>query len=241
MPSSRASPAIGSFHRLPPGRVFPRSGCRTCCRRGWRTRISLPGMCGQGRPRGGISSARVMLSFVPAGTATPPRWSTNASGRRRSYSFPVLILRAKPVVVLPEFLAWAVNQPPSQRHFDRVARGTNMRMVLRPGIEDLKIEVPQLEVQRRIVAVDRLVRRERELAVRAADIREQLITRTRSCTFRPCRLDPLSQLRDDLIRDGRDPLRQPTKGGAVPRLRRRPRGEGRVHGTARPGTRRGQH
>ena len=53
-----------------------------------------------------------------------------------------------------------------------------MRMVLRPGIEDLKIEVPQLEVQRRIVAVDRLARRERELAVRAADIREQLITRT---------------------------------------------------------------
>ena len=91
---------------------------------------------------------------------------------------PLLILRAKPAVVLPEFLAWAVNQPPSQRHFDRVARGTNMRMVLRPGIEDLKIEVPQLEVQRRIVAVDRLARRERELAVRAADIREQLITRT---------------------------------------------------------------
>ena len=88
VPSSRALPAIGSFHRLPPGRVFPRSGCRTCCRRGWRTRTSLPGMYGQGRPQADISSARAMLSSVPAGTATPPRWSTNASGRRRSYLSP---------------------------------------------------------------------------------------------------------------------------------------------------------
>ena len=51
MPSSRATPVIGSSHRLPPGRVFPRSGCRICCRWGWRTQTSLPGTYGQGRPR----------------------------------------------------------------------------------------------------------------------------------------------------------------------------------------------
>lgn len=91
---------------------------------------------------------------------------------------PMLILRAEPAVVLPEFLAWTINQPPAQRHFDRVARGTNMRMVLRPGIENLRIEVPRREVQRMIVAVDRLSRRERALATRAADIRRQLVART---------------------------------------------------------------
>ena len=90
---------------------------------------------------------------------------------------PLFILRAKPHLVLPEFLAWAINQPPAQRHFERVARGTNMRMIPRPGLEDLEIDLPAREDQRRIVAIDALARRERALTVRAAEKRERMITR----------------------------------------------------------------
>ena len=90
---------------------------------------------------------------------------------------PLFILRPKLPVVLPEFLAWAINHPKSQKQFDRVARGTNMRMVLRPGLERLVIPVPSIRTQQRIVAVNELARRERTLSIRVADRRRQLTVR----------------------------------------------------------------
>ena len=90
---------------------------------------------------------------------------------------PLLILRPTSHLILSDFLAWTINQPPAQRHFDRVARGTNMRMVPKPGIENLTIDLPELGVQRRIVAVDELARRERTLVLRAAEQRREIATR----------------------------------------------------------------
>ena len=87
---------------------------------------------------------------------------------------PLFILRPKRHLVLPEYLAWAINQPQAQRHFDRVARGTNMRMVLRPGIEELEVALPDLITQRRIVAIDELAKREQALSAWAAEKRSQL-------------------------------------------------------------------
>ena len=66
---------------------------------------------------------------------------------------PLYILRPRQRVVLPEFVAWAINQPRAQRHFDRFARGTNMRMVPRAVLTGLEIALPDLEVQRRVVAL----------------------------------------------------------------------------------------
>ena len=55
---------------------------------------------------------------------------------------PLYILRPRQRVVLPEFVAWAINQPRAQRHFDRFARGTNMRMVPRAVLTGLEIALP---------------------------------------------------------------------------------------------------
>ena len=90
---------------------------------------------------------------------------------------PLYVLRPEREVVLPEFLAWAINQPRSQRHFDRFARGTNMRMIPRDVLADLRIGIPDLAVQRRIVALDSLSRRERRLSVRVAEQRRRLMAR----------------------------------------------------------------
>ena len=84
---------------------------------------------------------------------------------------PLFVLRPKPEIILPEYLAWVINQPTSQRHFDRVARGTTMRMVPRSGLEILEISVPSIETQRRIVAIDALAERERTLSILAANKR----------------------------------------------------------------------
>ena len=51
---------------------------------------------------------------------------------------PLFILRPNRDVVLAEFVAWAINQPRAQRHFDRFARGTNMRMIPRAVLTDLE-------------------------------------------------------------------------------------------------------
>lgn len=88
---------------------------------------------------------------------------------------PLYVLRPELEVVIPEFLAWAINQPRSQRHFDRFARGTNMRMIPRDVLADLRIGIPDFEVQRRIVALDSLSRHERRLSVRAAERRRRLV------------------------------------------------------------------
>lgn len=90
---------------------------------------------------------------------------------------PLFILRPDRNIVLAEFVAWAINQPRAQRHFDRFARGTNMRMIPRAALTDLEVTLPGLDVQRRVVALDALARRERTLSIRAAEERHRLYAR----------------------------------------------------------------
>ena len=87
---------------------------------------------------------------------------------------PLFVLRSKVDIVLPEYLAWAINQPPAQRYFDRFARGTGLRMVPRSSLDALDIDVPDLETQRKIVALDALAEHEQALSVLAAEKRRQL-------------------------------------------------------------------
>jgi hypothetical protein len=89
---------------------------------------------------------------------------------------PLMVLRPKRDVVTPEYLAWAINQPPAQRHFDSAARGTNIRMIPRSSLDDLELDVPDIETQGKIVVVDALAERERELALLAADTRRKMIS-----------------------------------------------------------------
>lgn len=89
---------------------------------------------------------------------------------------PLMVLRPRRDVVTPEYLAWAINQPPAQRHFDSAARGTNIRMIPRSSLDDLELDVPDIETQGKIVAVDALAERERELTRLAADTRRKMIS-----------------------------------------------------------------
>lgn len=90
---------------------------------------------------------------------------------------PLFILRPKAKVVVPEFLAWTINQAPAQRHFEGEAQGGSMRMISRSTLETLDLDVPALATQKRIVEIDRLARRERLLALELAEKHRQIITR----------------------------------------------------------------
>ena len=89
---------------------------------------------------------------------------------------PLFILRPKPSIILPKFLAWSINQPAAQRQFDKVALGTNMRMISKSGLSIIEIDVPDAGTQSRILAVDDLASREQALSIRVAHRRRAWAT-----------------------------------------------------------------
>ena len=90
---------------------------------------------------------------------------------------PLMMLRPEPSAIIAEYLAWVINQPEAQRHFDVAARGTSIRMVPKASLDDLHIDVPDLETQRRIVAVNALSACERALTHLLADTKRDLTNR----------------------------------------------------------------
>lgn len=89
---------------------------------------------------------------------------------------PLFILRPRLGIILPQFLAWSINQPAARRHFGKVALGTNMRMISKSGLSTLEIDVPDMGTQRHIVSVDNLAIRERNLSLRMANRRRTWTT-----------------------------------------------------------------
>ncbi len=73
------------------------------------------------------------------------------------------LIRTKSNEVLPEFVAWQINQQPAQSYLVRSAEGTAQVSVRRSMLEDLDIVIPPLDQQQKIVAIAKLALREREI------------------------------------------------------------------------------
>lgn len=92
--------------------------------------------------------------------------------------------------LLPAFLAWQINQLPFQRQVLQAAEGSNQLSIRRPVLESLTLTIPSLEVQRCIVELEELARRERrtlnqliqnrELQLQA--LAEKLAKSAKACT-----------------------------------------------------------
>lgn len=65
--------------------------------------------------------------------------------------------------ILPEFIAWQINQQPAQTYLTKSAEGSAQVSIRRSMLEDLSIVIPPLERQQTIVALARSAQREREL------------------------------------------------------------------------------
>lgn len=87
---------------------------------------------------------------------------------------PVMVLRPNSGKVLPEYLAWALNQPSAQKHFDSVARGSSMRMIPKSGLTSLDLDLPDLLTQQKIVQASLLAETERRLTFELASKRYAL-------------------------------------------------------------------
>ncbi len=107
------------------------------------------------------------------------RGSKNISTLLESIPHPVLapstfyILRPKKNV-LPAYLAWILNQKPVQANIGEMRTGAGTPMIPRKEFERLSVPLPSFEVQKKIVEVDSLMRKEqvllRQLAVRKKDL-----------------------------------------------------------------------
>ena len=84
-----------------------------------------------------------------------------------------MVLRPNLDIVMPEYLAWAINQPDAQRYFARMGGGTVIRMIPRSVLDDLRLDIPDIETQRRIATVDNLSKRERALTLLLAEKRRK--------------------------------------------------------------------
>lgn len=71
------------------------------------------------------------------------------------------VLRSRSPELLPEYLAWHINQAPSQRYLQSNAEGTDQLSIRRGVLEALPLAVPSLAVQRQLVTLAALAGRER--------------------------------------------------------------------------------
>lgn len=89
---------------------------------------------------------------------------------------PLVIVRPDRSRILPEYLAWAINQPEAQRQLGAEAQGTSLRMIPKTVLENLQIALPDLPTQQSIVELDALARQEGQLLRRLAARRETLLS-----------------------------------------------------------------
>jgi restriction endonuclease S subunit len=90
-----------------------------------------------------------------------------------SYFF---VLKILPNTVLPEYLAWYLNQPRAQKYIHNIGRrGTYIPVVPVSDFENLKIDIPDLQTQKQIVELNELLERENELLEELKEKRAVLI------------------------------------------------------------------
>ncbi len=78
-------------------------------------------------------------------------------------------------MVLPEYLAWYINQRPAQRYIEEHSTGTSASLINLEALKTLPVETPPLETQARIVQIHELSLRERELIEAIQNKRRALI------------------------------------------------------------------
>ena len=116
------------------------------------------------------------IIFRSRGDRTTATVVSGAGDETVAAVLPLIILRPDRSIVTPDFVAWSINLPASQRHLDSSAQGGSLRMVSKSALDDLRIDVPDLASQKRIVAAASLARREAALTASLAEMHLTLTT-----------------------------------------------------------------
>jgi restriction endonuclease S subunit len=75
----------------------------------------------------------------------------------------IFAIRSLAEHVLPEYLAWYLNQYPAQEHFETYTSGTTIQNVRKAVLAALPVDVPPVTTQQLVLKIAGLRRRENEL------------------------------------------------------------------------------
>ncbi len=86
------------------------------------------------------------------------------------------VIRLKQNTVLPEYLAWYINQTPAQEYLYNLARrGTHMPLIPLSAFKELTIEIPDIMTQGKIVELSKLMEKEKRFITKLQGKRTLLI------------------------------------------------------------------
>ncbi len=86
------------------------------------------------------------------------------------------ILRVQSKDLLPQYLAWWLNQSKAQAWLRAQARGTGISFISKRTLSRLQVRIPPLSIQKKVVQIVVLARREQILLDRLAQTRSRLVT-----------------------------------------------------------------
>lgn len=86
-----------------------------------------------------------------------------------------LVLRITHPMVLPDYLCWFLNHPNTVNTIRARQEGTGTLMIRKSDIESLEVPIPEIEDQKKIVAMDMLSRREVFLMKTIAERKQTLM------------------------------------------------------------------
>jgi len=85
------------------------------------------------------------------------------------------VIRLQNEIVLPQYLAWYLNNPDSQQYLKNFARGTSIASISKAVLDELEIFIPDLKTQELILKITRLRNTEKILKQKIDILREKLI------------------------------------------------------------------
>ena len=89
---------------------------------------------------------------------------------------PLILIRVSRDSVLPEYLNWFFSQIQVQKWFTSRREGTHGGMISKLTLENLEIDIPSIDKQRKILDVDKLLKKERNLTEKILEKRNQFIS-----------------------------------------------------------------
>ena len=85
------------------------------------------------------------------------------------------ILRLRHENLLPQYLAWWLNQSKAQAYFQSQARGAGMSYISKNTLSRLQVQIPPLSVQKKVVKIVTLAKHEQFLLDRLSELRSRLV------------------------------------------------------------------
>lgn len=86
-----------------------------------------------------------------------------------------LILSVKIKDVLPEYICWALNQSSAQNYLSQESRGSNISMLSVTSVSQLKIPLPAVVTQKRIIQLNHVWEKEQQLSKQLLNNRECML------------------------------------------------------------------